>query len=325
MNPIRRFTLSALAAIVVAAPAAQAADRWTLSAEQPDGNYITVVAREFAADVGKSTNGALDIKVHSNSVLFKRPDVKRAVQTDQIQAGDFLVSVLGNEDAIYEADAVPLLARNFDAAWKLWQASRGYLESRLAKQGIKLLYSVPWPPQGIYTKKPVQSLDDFKGMKFRAYNAATSRMAELMGAVPTTINSGDVPQAFGTGMVDGMLTSPATGVDSQAWDFSKYFYDVKAFIPKNVLIVNARAFSRLSPDTQKAVLAAADRAEKRGWELARSETSKLIDTLAKNGMDVEQTPPALETSLEKIGATMAQEWVKRAGPDGQAILDKMKQ
>ncbi|MFP5406103.1 MAG: TRAP transporter substrate-binding protein [Gammaproteobacteria bacterium] len=325
MNKIRRYTLSALAAALIAAPAAQAATRWTLSAEQPDGNYITVVAREFAADVGKSTGGELDIKVHSNSVLFKRPDVKRAVQTDQIQAGDFLVSVLGNEDAIYEADAVPLLARNFDAAWKLWQASRGFLEARLAKQGIKLLYSVPWPPQGIYTKKPVDSLDDFKGMKFRAYNAATSRLAELMGAVPTTINSGDVPQAFGTGMVDGMLTSPATGVDSQAWDFSKYFYDVKAFIPKNVLIVNARAFSRLSPDSQKAVLAAADRAEKRGWELARSETDKLVDTLAKHGMNVEPTPPALEASLQNIGATMAAEWVKKAGPDGQAILEKMKQ
>lgn len=223
---------------------------------------------------------------------------------------------------MYEVDAVPLLARDFDSAWKLWQASRPAIEQRLAKQGIKLLYSVPWPPQGIYTKMPVKAMADFKGLKFRAYNAATSRLVELMGASPTTVNSGDVPQAFGTGLIEAMITSPATGVDSQAWDFSKYYYDVQAFIPKNVTMVNARAFNRLSPAAQKAVLDAAAAAEKRGWDEARQQTSALTQTLAKNGMVVGKAPAAIETELEKIGATMADEWLKKAGSDGKAVLDK---
>jgi len=324
MNPFRRTALAALALAALGLGTAQAAEHWNMSAEQPDGNYITVVAREFAADVGKATAGELDIKVHSNSVLFKRADLKRAVQTGQVQVGDVLISVLGNEDPMYEADAVPLLARDFDSAWKLWQASRAGIEARLQKQGIKLLYSVPWPPQGIYTKVPVKQMSDFKGMKFRAYNAATSRLVELMGASPTTVNSGDVPQAFGTGLIEAMITSPATGVDSQAWDFSKYYYDVQAFIPKNVTMVNARAFQRLSPNAQKAVLAAAERAEKKGWELGRKQTSELTQTLAKNGMTVGPTPPAIESELSKIGAVMAEDWAKKAGPDGKAVLDKMK-
>jgi TRAP-type C4-dicarboxylate transport system substrate-binding protein len=300
---------------------AHAAERWNMSVEQPDGNYISGVARDFAADVARLSNGELEIKTHSNSVLFKRPELKRAVQTGQVQVGDVLISVLGNEDALYEVDAVPLLARDFDSALKLWQASRAGIEMRLAKQGIKLLYSVPWPPQGIYTKTPVTTMADFKGLKFRAYNAATSRMVELMGASPTTVNSGDVPQAFGTGLIEAMITSPATGVDSQAWDFVKYYYDVQAFIPKNVTMVNARAFNSLPPAVQKAVTDAAAAAEKRGWDTARAQTSTLTKTLADKGMTVGKTPAAIETDLAKIGATMADDWLKKAGAEGKVVLD----
>jgi TRAP-type C4-dicarboxylate transport system substrate-binding protein len=316
------LSLSAALAAGLGLPAAHAVERWNMSVEQPDGNYIAAVARDFAADVAKASNGELEIKTHSNSVLFKRPELKRAVQSGQVQVGDVLISVLGNEDAMFEIDAVPLLARDFDSAWKLWQASRPGIEARLAKQGIKLLYSVPWPPQGIYTKVPVKQMSDFKGLKFRAYNAATSRLVELMGASPTTVSSGDVPQAFGTGLIEAMITSPATGVDSQAWDFVKYYYDVQAFIPKNVTMVNARAFNSLSPALQKAVTDAAAAAEKRGWDTARAQTSTLTKMLASKGMTVGATPPAIEAELVKIGAVMADDWVKKAGPDGKAAIEQ---
>ena len=329
MTVHRRRVLGALASPFAAGalagwPAARAAERWNMSAEQPDGNYITTVARDFAAEVGKRTGNELNITVHSNSVLFKRADLKRAVQTGQVQLGDVLISVLGNEDAMFEADAVPLLARNFDSAARLWEASRAGIESRLSKQGIRLLYSVPWPPQGIYTKTPVTQMSNFKGMKFRAYNAATSRLVELMGASPTTVNSGDVPQAFGTGLIEAMITSPATGVDSQAWDFVKYYYDVQAFIPKNVTMVNARTFGRLSPAQQKAVLDAAAEAEKRGWDAARTQTATLTQTLASKGMTVGKLPQAVEAELGRIGATMADDWLKRAGADGKQVLDAVR-
>nr|WP_256661405.1 TRAP transporter substrate-binding protein [Pseudomonas sp. HS-2] len=377
-----RFAITALACAL--GFGAQAAERWNMSVEQPDGNFITTVAKEFAQDVEKVSNGELIIRVHANSVLFKRPEVKRAVQTGQVQVGDVLMSVLGNEDPIFEIDSVPFLVRNYEQAQALWDASRPAVEERLAKQGIKLLYAMPWSPQSIFTKTPIASMDDFKGMKFRAYNPATSRMTELMGAVPTVIQTGEIPQAFSTGMINGMLTSPTTGVDSQAWDFSSYYYDVKAFIPKNFVIVNARAFARLPealslihiemcirdrrnfeqaqalwlslihiemcirdrrnfeqaqalwlslihiemcirdrPEaTQAAVLAAAERAEKRGWAIAQEKTSELVKTLADNGMQVsEQAPAAVESGFEQIGQSMTDEWLKRAGADGKAILD----
>lgn len=318
------FALSALAACLIglASMTTQAAERWNMSTENPDGNSITKVAKAFAKDVGEATNGELQIRVHSNSVLFKRPEVKRAVQTGQIQLGDVLMSVLGNEDAIFEIDSVPFLARNYGDAKRLWEVSRPAVEARLEKQGVKLLYAMPWSPQSIFTKTPINTMADFKSMKFRAYNPATSRMTELMGAVPTVIQAGEVPQAFSTGMISGMLTSPTTGVDTQAWDFSKHYYDVKAFIPKNFVIVNARAFARLPEASQQAVLAAAKRAEEQGWAAAEAETSALVATLAQNGMEVsENAPEEVEAGFENIGSTMAAEWLQRTGDEGKAIID----
>lgn len=321
-----RFALSAMACVLgLGTFAAQAAERWNMTVEQPDGNFITTVAREFSKDVESATAGELQIRIHANSVLFKRPEVKRAVQTGQVQVGDVLMSVLGNEDPIYEVDSVPFLARSYDEAQKLWAVSRPAVEARLAKQGIKLLYAMPWSPQSIYSKTPISSMADFKGMKFRAYNPATSRMTELMGAIPTVIQTGEIPQAFSTGMISGMLTSPTTGVDSQAWDFSTYYYDVKAFIPKNFVIVNARAFKRLPETAQQAVLDAAARAEKRGWEIAQAKTGELVKTLAANGMQVaDSAPEAVEAGFQQIGQTMVEEWLQKSGADGKAIIDAYK-
>ena len=326
MNNLSRIAMAAMACTLgLHVVSAQAAERWNMTTENPEGNYITAVAKEFSADVEKATAGELSIRVHANSVLFKRPEVKRAVQTGQVQLGDVLMSVLGNEDPIYEIDSVPFLARNYSDAQKLWKASRPAVEERLAKQGIKLLYATPWPPQSIYSKTPISVMEDFKGMKFRAYNPATSRMAELMGAVPTVINAGEVPQAFSTGIITGMITSPMTGVDTQAWDFAKYYYDVKAFIPKNFVIVNERSFKRLPEASQKAVLEAAERAEQRGWEIAEAQTSKLVATLAENGMQVDsQAPAPVEAGFQAIGQTMSAEWLSKAGADGQAIIDTYK-
>lgn len=309
------------ALLVLAAQLSYAAEKWNMTVEQPDGNYLTQMAKEFADDVAKATKGELEIKVHPNSVLFKRTEVKRAVQTGQVQSGEFLMSVLGNEDPIFEVDSVPMLARSYDQAQKLWEASRKPISDRLEKQGIKVLYALPWPPQSIYTKTPIDSLTDLKGVRFRSYNAATARFVELMGAVPTTIATGEVPQAFSAGMIAGMITSPATGVDTQAWDFSKYYYDINAFIPKNFVIVSQRAFNRLPEASKKAVLEAAAKTEKKGWEVARAKTSELIQTLRKNGMVVAEVPAAIEPEMARIGATMKEEWLKRAGDDGRKIIE----
>ncbi len=312
--------LFALASAVALVGSVHAAN-WDMTAEQPDNNYLTQNAIQFADDVREATNGELDIKVKSNSVLLTRPEVKRGVQQGVVPIGEMLVAAIGNEDPLFEVDSVPLLATSFDESEKLWKATREVLAERLDKQGIVLVYGSPWPPQGIYTKNPLTSLDDLKGVKFRAYSAATSRLVELMGAIPTTVQTPEVPQAFSTGVIDAMLTSPATGVDSQSWDYVKYYYDAKVFIPQSFVIANKRMLEALPEDVQKAVMEAGKRAEERGWQMARDQTEQLTQTLADNGMEVQDLPEKVVNQLTEIGDTMTMEWVEKAGEDGQKVLD----
>ncbi|MGO3131271.1 MAG: TRAP transporter substrate-binding protein [Alcaligenes sp.] len=317
--------LLSMACVLALAGTAQAATNWNMTAEQPDSNFLTQNAREFAADVKAATNGELNINVQSNSVLLKRPEVKRGVQQGVVQAGEMLVAAIGNEDPMFEVDSVPFLASSFDQSEKLWKATRPFLAERLDKQGIILVYGSPWPPQGIYTKKPVEQLSDLAGVRFRAYSPATSRLVSLMGAVPTTVQTPEVPQAFSTGIIDAMLTSPATGVDSQAWDYVKYYYDAQVFIPQSFVIMNKRAFQRLPENVQKAVLEAGARAEQRGWAVSREQTSKLTQTMADKGMVVGQLSDKLSGEMHAIGETMTEEWLKKAGADGQKLLDAYRQ
>jgi len=317
-----KTTLYALAVTCLASPLL--AEEWTMSAHAPDGNYHTQNAVLFAEDVARLSEGELTINVVSNSALLKRPDLKRGVQRGIVPIGEVLISALGNEDAAYSADAVPLLATTFEGAQELWDASKPIYDEKLAADGLVSLYSVPWPPQGIYMKSEVASAEDFEGVKFRAYNASTARLAELLGAVPATISSSEISQAFSTGVISGMITSPTTGVDSQAWDFVSYYYDVKAFIPKNFVIVNQGALDKLNDKARNALFEAAELAETRGWEMAMKATQDATTTLEDNGMSVIATPEALAKDFMTIGATMLDEWKADAGADADIITSALK-
>jgi TRAP-type C4-dicarboxylate transport system substrate-binding protein len=298
-----------------------AAQNWDMPLPYPDGNFHTKNVRAFADEVKQLSGGKLNITVHSGASLFKMPEIKRAVRTGQAQIGEILLSAYGNENPVFEADGIPFLAVGYDNAWKLYQAQKPVLEKLLAAEGLMLLYAGAWPGQGLYTQEEVNSLDAMNGVKFRAYNAATSRLAELMGAIPTTVQYAEVPQAFSTGLVSAMLTSGATGVDTKAWDFVKVFYQTDAMHPKNIVFVNKRAFDGLDKASQDALLKAAAAAEKRIWEISQKEAASSLKTLADNGMKVLMPGDTLSKELQAIGDEMVEEWLDKAGADGKAIAD----
>ncbi|MGL4439709.1 MAG: TRAP transporter substrate-binding protein [Bosea sp. (in: a-proteobacteria)] len=318
MYAFHRLALAATAAL--AASAASAQTKWDMPTPYSDGTFQTVNVREFVADVKTATAGKIDITVHSNASLVKMPEMRRAVATGQVQIGELLISVLSNEDPMFGFDSVPGLATSYADARKMYGAAKSALEARLDKAGLVMLYSVAWPPQAIYTKKPINALADLKGTKFRSFNPATARFAELIGASATTIQVPEIAQAFRTGVLDAMITSGATGVDSQAWDFLTHYYDVQAFLPQNVVIVNKGVFSALPAAEQAAIRAASARAEERGWKKSEELNETYKKTLAEKGIKVLPATDAMKAELKKIGETMAAEWATRAGADGAAVL-----
>ena len=312
---------AAAAAIAAACTAAAAQSKWDMPTPYPATNFHTENVVQFAADVEKATGGKLKIQVHPGASLFKAPEIKRAVQGGQAQIGEILISGYSNEDPLFGVDSVPFLATSYAEAAKLWKASRKAIEDRFAKQGMMVLYSVPWPPQGIYSSKPIRSVADMKGLKMRTYNPYTSRIAELAGAQPVTIQAAELAQAFATGAVNANITSGATGYDTKAWEVVKNYYDTQAWIPKNVVFVNRKAFDALDKGSQSALLEAAAAAEARGWKTSEEKAKWYLEQLAKNGMTVAPPSAQLKSDFRKIGETMTQEWLKSAGPDGKAVVD----
>ena len=314
-----KFALAAAA--LGFATSASAQTKWDMPVPYGDTNFHTQNIVQFADDVKTATNGGLEITVHSNGSLFKHPDIKNSVRQGLAQIGEILGSRLSNEDPIYEVDSIPFLATSYDDAKKLYDASKDQLAAKLQEQGLQLLFSVPWPPQGIYTQKEISSVDDLKGLKMRAYNAATERLAQLAGSLPTQVEVPDLPTAFATGRVEAMITSPSTGANSKVWDFLSHYSDAQAWLPRNMVFVNKAAFDALPEDQQAAVLEAAATAETRGWEASVKETMEKTQVLKDNGITVTAPSAELKEGLAAIGAEMSAEWAEKAGDEGKAILE----
>ena len=309
----------AIGTLAFAGPAL-AQTKWNLPSAYPADNLHTENLAQFAKDVETASGGKLSITLHPNASLFKAPEIKRAVQTGQAQAGEVLLSIHENEDPVFGVDVVPFLATSFDASKKLWDASRPAVEKKLATQGIKVLYAMPWPPQGLFSKTAVEKTEDLKGAKWRAYNPGTSRIGEAVGAQAVTVQQAELAQALATGVVNALITSSATGNDVKIWESIPYFYDIQAWLPKNVVFVNQAAFDALDKPTQEAVLKAAADAEARGWKLSETKTKGYMDNLTAKGMKVAPPSSELKAGFEKIGGTLTEAWLAKAGATGQEII-----
>ncbi len=319
---LRRMAINVLG-VASAAMFATAAwgETWNMPVPYGDNNFHTLNHIEFAKDLEIVTKGEIKIKVHPSGSLFKHPEIKQAVRSGQVPIGEFLLSRLSNEDALFGVDSVPFLATSYMDAKKLWDVSRPAIEALMEKQGLMVLYAVPWPPQGLYAKKEIAAVGDMAGLKFRAYNAATERFAQLTKAVPTQVEVADLAQAFSTGRVDAMITSPSTGFNTKAWDFLSNYYDVQGWMPKNVVVMNKRSFQKLDPAAQKAVMLAAAAAQTRGWAASMAETAAKTKGLADNGIKVAKPTDALRASLVEVGKTMTEEWLKQAGDAGKKLIE----
>jgi len=311
----------ALAALLFSASVANAGEKWDMALAYGAGNFHSANATEFAKNVTDKSGGKLTIVTHPGGALFKGGEIFRAVRTGQAPIGERFMSALGKEDPLLEVDSQPFLATNYGAAMRLYKASKPEIVKGLDSKGLVFLYAVPWPAQGLYSKKEINSVADLKGLKFRAYNAATFRIAELTGMAPTKIEAAEISQAFSTGAVESMITSPTTGKNKKIWENGVgYFYDIAAWFPKNMVIVNKEAWNKLDADTQKLLMSEAAKAEQKGWDLSKKGNRDDKKALADAGMKVGKVNAALKKHFEDVGATMSKEWADRAGARGQAVL-----
>ena len=319
-----KLNLTLIAAALSLGTSAFAQTKWDLPAAYPATNFHTENLVQFAADVDKATAGKLKITVHANASLFKANEIKRAVQGGQAQIGEVLLVNFENENPIYGADGIPFLASSYADSKKLYAAQKPALTKLLETQGMKLMYTVAWPPQGIYSKKPLASVADLRGIKWRAYSPATAKIAELIGAQPVTIQAAELGQALATGVVESYMSSGSTGYDSKTYESVKYWYDTQAWLPKNAIIVNKKAFDALDAPTQAALTKAAADAEVRGWKLSEEKNEWYKKALTEKGMNILVPPAKLASDMKQVGTIMLADWQKKAGAEGETIVTNFK-
>jgi TRAP-type C4-dicarboxylate transport system substrate-binding protein len=324
MTLVRTTALMLAAMTLCASERTEAQTHWTLPSAYPGDNFHSENLAAFAKDVAEATGGKLQITVHPGAALYAAPEIKRVVQIGQAKMGEVLISLHEADDPLFGIDVIPFLATSFDQARKLWAASKPAIENRFAVQQLMVLFAVPWPPQGIYAKRDINTIADMKGLFWRTYNAGTRRIAEIVGAHPVTVQAADLPRALSTELINAFMTSSATGYDSRAWEFMTYFYDARAWIPKNVTFVNKAAFDQLDKPTQAAVIKAAAAAELRGWTASQEKNSWYIEQLTKNGLKVVLPGDALMAGLKQVGEQLTAEWLHKAGADGRTVIEAYK-
>ena len=313
------FATALLPLACLTAPAA-AAQKWDMPMAYPASNFHSVNAKAFGECVKSATAGEIDIVTHPGGTLFKGNDIKRAVQAGQTPIGERLLSAHENENPLFGLDSIPFIASSYDKSEKLWQAGKGEITRALDAQGLVMLYSVPWPPQGFYFKKEVNTAAEMKGVKVRSYNNSTGRIAELSGMAPLQIEAAEITQALITGVIESLITSAVTGQDSKAWEQLSHFYKVNAWQPRNFVIANKDAWTALDGKTRAAITACAATAEANGVKMSAEANDKALAELTKNGMQVLEPSKELAAELRGFGETMASEWKDKAGEAGKAVL-----
>lgn len=322
MNQVRRTAIAAAALVAFGLPGLAAAQqhRMNLADAYPQTEFINQNMQKWGEEIRAATNGAVQINMHFAGSLFKNPDIKRAVQTGQVEFGTQLMQNLGPEKRLFELDGLPFFVNSYDEGEKLWQISRPALSAYLEKQGLRLLYAAPWPSQGFFFKKEVNSLADISGERQRAYNEMTSSLAKYMHTVPTTVQMTELTQAMTTGTIQLFNTSPTSAVVFKAWEFTSHFYDTNAWLPKQMVFVNEAAFKKLPPQAQEAILKASATADKRGWEMSRQKVDEARKELAAKGMKVVKPGPKLQAEFDKIGEQMLNDWLQKADDDGKKVV-----
>lgn len=309
------------ACMAVTAMVAHAQVKWDLPSGYGANTFQTKNLQEFANDVNAAAAGKLAITLHPGASLFKQPEIKRSIQTGLVPIGEFIISGLSNENPLFGADSIPFLATSYGEALKLYQATKPVQQKVLASQGLKLLYSVPWPGQSLYSVRAINSPADFKGSKMRTYNPATTKIAQMLGAAPVTIQLPELGQALATGAAHNFLTSSASGADGKLYEQTKFFYPVNAWFPRNVVAVSQKAFDGLDSATQGAIMKAAAAAETRGWAASEANDADSLKILKDNGMTIAAPSAEIAAELKKIGEEMTAQWLASAGADGKAIID----
>jgi TRAP-type C4-dicarboxylate transport system substrate-binding protein len=309
-------------ALAVAAAGVQAEERWDLASAWPSGNFHVQNAMRFAEAVAKATNGDVRITVHPGGALgLKGPEMLVAVRDGQVAMADIQMNQQVGENPLWGIESLPYLATGYEELRKLQKYTRPEFEKLAGQYNQKILYIVPWPPQGVFSKVAFDAVPtQLKGVKIRTIDKNASDFFNKIGAVPLQMPWGDVVPALATGALDAVATSSTSGVDGKFWEFLAYCNRLNWQMNSQMVTVNLAAWKKAKPASQRTIEALAKKMEGEFWTVSQGEDEKNIATLKGHGMKIAMPSAQLKTTLNKIGAAMWDDYA-RASPGAKPVLE----
>ena len=325
---LRKLMLSLIATGAVAAGFASSAfaqTKWDLPLVWPDANYIVKDVRMFADKVKEATGGSLIITLHSGGSLgFKGPEMLAAVRDGLVPIGDMLLNQQVGEDKLLGIESLPYLIGSFDELESFHKKYNVLLEEIFTKNNQKILFSIPWPQQQIWTKKEIKTIADMKGIKIRSYDKSSTEIFAAAGMNPVQLPWGEVVPSIAAGVIDAVATSAPSAVDGAFWEFLKYGYPTRQTWNTDIVSVNLDAWKKLTDQQRKALVDAATALEPVFWADARKIDDDNMAILAKRGMVIGTIDDATRKDLRDRATPLREAAVKAMGPKARAYVPESK-
>jgi TRAP-type C4-dicarboxylate transport system substrate-binding protein len=295
---------------------------WQMPLSQPSSNFQTQLAIEFAKQVQKNSRNRIKIAAYPGGKLYKGEQIFGAVKNDLVPIGVRLMSALDHEDLLLQLDALPFLAKNYREAFNLYKVSRLEVEKTLEVKGVKLLYAVPYPAQGLYSRSEIESLDDLIDKRFRPYSNATQALGEKLGMKAQIVPLNMLQKQFKKKRIDVLFGSSLAAEPLGLSKYFPYWYELQAWLPKSMMVVNLKVWNKLSEADQKALLAAARRVEGLGWGMSKKASERAKQRLINKGVAVSVFDAPLQRQFEVAGLSVVQLWLQNIGDKGRYIIER---
>ena len=305
---------------------AEAEEKWDLANAYGATSIHAEGDMVFAEALAELTNGNIKVTVHPGGSLgYKSADHFDAVSDGAVQIADTPAGFMGGVDAIVLLSSLPFLVKTVDDAKILMDVAFSEYEKFFDDNGQKLLYASPWPASGIWSKSPVKEIANLKDLKIRTYDPGGTNTFKEVGAAPIQLAWGDIVPQLATGGISSVLTSAEGGVSQKFVEHTPYFTEINYALPLNFVHMNKEVFEALNADMQAAVEKAAAKASARNWAEVVSRTKRNYDLVAKDGGTLILTgTDGLLDGLSNAGQIALNDWLKKTGPRGQAIIDAYK-
>ena len=310
-----------LAALLTASCERQEGREWDMSLPWSVQEFHTQNAIRFAETVFEETGGALKINVHPGAVLgLKGPESMRALEEGLVQMAEMPSFQQVGAEPLLGLESLPFLVEDQSELRALYDILRPQINRLFKKHGLKVVYIVPWPNQNIYTKVPVKTLSDLKGVKIRTYDKNTSELMDRLGLVPVQMPSQDVVPALASGVVDAVMTSTTTGAAQKYWEFLDYIYRTNHLWISNIMAVNLESWNRLDREVREKIEAIAARLEPEFWAVSRHDDAQKLAVLEAGGIKTVVPDPALLKEMRQAARPMWQAFANDVGPEAEEVL-----